>query len=262
MTWFPFDWTATLAGFGIGLIVGITGVGGGSLMTPLLISVFHLEKAVAIGTDLWFAGLTKVSGSIAHHRHGHVDYTITTLLLAGSIPASIGTTAWMHMVGMSKRADSALSFALGIALVLTAITIILRPVWHRVGLWLERWITDARRPWLTVACGVLLGVMVSLSSIGAGALGATLILLMYPRLPMARLVGTDIAHAVPLTLVAGIGHATLGNVEWRLLIELLIGSVPAIWLGAKLTKLLPDFWTRLALSTSLLLAAKKVLLLA
>ncbi len=117
MTWFPFDWTATLAGFGIGLIVGVTGVGGGSLMTPLLISVFNLEKAVAIGTDLWFAGLTKVSGSIAHHRHGHVDYKITTLLLAGSIPASIGTTAWMHMVGMSKKADSALSFALGVALV-------------------------------------------------------------------------------------------------------------------------------------------------
>ncbi|MGY0194290.1 sulfite exporter TauE/SafE family protein [Leptothrix sp. BB-4] len=263
MDWLPpFDWIAILSGFGIGLIVGVTGVGGGSLMTPLLISVFHLDKAVAIGTDLWFAGLTKVSGSWAHHRHGHVDYKITTLLLAGSIPASIGTTAWMHMVGITKKADSLLSFALGIALVLTAVTIILRPVWHRVGLWLERWITDARRPWLTLACGLILGVLVSLSSIGAGALGATLILLLYPRLPTPRLVGTDIAHAVPLTLVAGIGHATLGNVHWALLIELLLGSVPAIWLGAKLTKLLPDIWTRLALSCALLLAARKILLIA
>lgn len=259
---FTIDWLAIAAGFGIGLIVGVTGVGGGSLMTPLLISVFNLEKAVAIGTDLWFAGLTKVSGSIAHHRHGHVDYRITRWLLAGSIPASIATTAYMHMVGITKRADSMLSYALGIALVLTAVTIIFRPLWHRVGLWLERFITPQRQTGLTLVCGLILGVLVSLSSIGAGALGATMILLLYPRLPTTRLVGTDIAHAVPLTLVAGIGHATLGNVHWALLIELLVGSVPAIWIGARLTKMLPDVWTRLALCGSLLLAAKKILLTA
>ena len=256
-----FDPVAIAAGFGIGLIVGLTGVGGGSLMTPLLISVFHLDKAVAIGTDLWFAGLTKVSGSVAHHRHGHVDYRITTLLLTGSIPASIGTLAFMHYVGITKQADSALTVALGIALLLTAVTVMFRPVWHRVGLYLERWITPSRQPALTVACGLILGVLVSLSSIGAGALGATLILLIYPRLPTTRLVGTDIAHAVPLTLVAGAGHATLGNVNWLILIELLMGSLPAIWLGAKLTKLLPDALTRVALCISLLLAAKKVLMI-
>lgn len=238
MLGFTMEWLPIAAGFGIGLIVGITGVGGGSLMTPLLISVFNLEKAVAIGTDLWFAGLTKVSGSIAHHRHGHVDYRITGWLLAGSIPASIATTAWMHMVGITKQADSMLSYALGIALVLTAVTIIFRPVWHRVGLWLEQFITPPRQTGLTLLCGLILGVLVSLSSIGAGALGATMILLLYPRLPTARLVGTDIAHAVPLTLVAGIGHATLGNVHWMLLIELLVGSVPAIWLGARIWPLL------------------------
>jgi uncharacterized protein len=259
---FTIDWLAIAAGFGIGLIVGLTGVGGGSLMTPLLISVFSLEKAVAIGTDLWFACLTKVSGSVAHHRHGHVDYKITGLLLAGSIPASIATVAYMHMVGLTKKADSALTFALGLALVLTAVTVMMRPVWYRVGLWLERWITPARQPWLTVLCGLVLGVLVSLSSIGAGAVGATLILLMYPRMEMRRLVGTDIAHAVPLTLVAGIGHATLGNVHWLLLIELLMGSLPAIWLGAHLTKMLPDKYTRLALCASLLFAAKKILLIA
>ena len=262
MLGFTMEWLPIAAGFGIGLIVGITGVGGGSLMTPLLISVFNLEKAVAIGTDLWFAGLTKVSGSIAHHRHGHVDYRITGWLLAGSIPASIATTAWMHMVGITKQADSMLSYALGIALVLTAVTIIFRPVWHRVGLWLEQFITPPRQTGLTLLCGLILGVLVSLSSIGAGALGATMILLLYPRLPPARLVGADIAYAVPLTLVAGIGHATLGNVHWMLLIELLIGSVPAIWLGARLTKMLPDVWTRLALCASLLMAAKKILMTA
>jgi uncharacterized protein len=256
------DWLAILSGFGIGLIVGLTGVGGGSLMTPLLISVFSLEKAAAIGTDLWFACLTKVSGSVAHHRHGNVDYKITGLLLAGSLPGAIATLTYMHLVGLTKSADSALTFALGIALLLTAVTVILRPVWHRVGLYLERWITPARQPWLTVLCGLILGVLVSLSSIGAGAVGATLILLMYPRMEIRKLVGTDIAHAVPLTLVAGIGHATMGNVHWMLLLELLAGSLPAIWIGAKLTKMLPDTLTRLALCTSLLFAAKKVLVFA
>ena len=257
-----FDWTAIAAGAGVGLIVGLTGVGGGSLMTPLLISVFHLDKAVAIGTDLWFAGLTKVSGSVAHHREGHVDYHITKKLLLGSIPASIATMVFMHLEGISKSRDSTLAYALGIALLLTAITVAFRPVWHRVGIWLERWITRERRPAITVLCGAILGVLVSLSSIGAGALGATMILLLYPRLDMKRLVGTDIAHAVPLTIVAGIGHASLGNVEWVLLIELLAGSIPGIWVGAKLTKQLPETITRFALCICLVIAARKILLTA
>ena len=251
-----------LAGAGVGIIVGLTGVGGGSLMTPLLISVFGLDKAVAIGTDLWFAGLTKVSGAVAHHRENHVDPHITKKLLLGSIPAAILTMAYMHQTGMTKSGTNALAYALGIALLLTAVTVAFRPVWYRVGIWLERWITRERRPALTVLCGMILGVLVSLSSIGAGALGATLILLLYPRLDMKRLVGSDIAHAVPLTIVAGIGHASLGNVNWGLLVELLMGSIPGIWVGAKLTKHLPEKITRFALSACLVLAAKKVLLTA
>jgi uncharacterized membrane protein YfcA len=254
------DWTAIAAGAGVGLIVGVTGVGGGSLMTPLLISVFNLEKAVAIGTDLWFAGLTKVSGSIAHHREDHVDYHIVKNLLLGSIPMTIATMVYMHLVGLSKRSDSTLAYALGVALVLTAITVAFRPLWFKVGIWLEKFITRERRPFLTVLCGAILGVMVSLSSIGAGALGATMILLLYPRLDMKRLVGSDIAHAVPLTIVAGIGHASLGNVHWALLLELLLGSLPGIWIGAKLTKHLPETITRFALCICLLLAAKKILM--
>jgi uncharacterized membrane protein YfcA len=255
-----FDWTAVAAGAGVGAIVGLTGVGGGSLMTPLLISVFHLDKAIAIGTDLWFAGLTKVSGSVAHHRESHVDYHIVKKLLYGSIPATIATMIFMHVVGLKKSSDSMLSYALGIALLLTAVTVAFRPVWFKVGIWLERWVTRERRPYLTVLCGAILGVLVSLSSIGAGALGATMILLLYPRLDMKRLVGSDIAHAVPLTIVAGIGHASLGNVNWMLLIELLIGSIPGIWVGAKLTKHLPETITRFALCVCLVLAAKKVLM--
>jgi len=253
------DLIAIISGFGIGAIVGMTGVGGGSLMTPLLIGVFKLNPAVAIGTDLWFAAATKSGGAWAHHRHGHVDYRITGLLLAGSIPASIATIALMHYTGITKGWASALTFSLGIALLLTAVTVAYKAVWLRVALRLERWLPAARQRNLTVAAGALLGVLVSLSSIGAGAVGATLILMLYPRLPAQRLVGTDIAHAVPLTLVAGIGHATLGHVDWGLLAALLVGSLPGIWLGAQLTKSLPERLVRLLLCASLVTAGLKVI---
>ncbi|MEY4752096.1 MAG: hypothetical protein RIQ60_4310 [Pseudomonadota bacterium] len=253
------DLIAILSGFGIGAIVGMTGVGGGSLMTPLLISVFKLNPAVAIGTDLWFAGITKSGGAWAHHRHGHVDYRITGLLLLGSLPAAAATIALMHLTGVTKGWASALTFSLGIALLLTAVTVAYRDAWTSVGLRLERWIPESRKPVLTVAAGLLLGVLVSLSSIGAGAIGATLVLLLYPRLPAHRIVGTDIAHAVPLTLVAGLGHATLGNVEWVLLGSLLIGSLPGIWLGAHLTRRMPERIVRLLLCASLVTAGLKVI---
>lgn len=253
------DALAVASGFGIGAVVGMTGVGGGSLMTPLLIGVFRLNPAVAIGTDLWFAAITKTSGSVAHHRHGHVDYRILALLLAGSIPAAVATIAWMHVVGLDKKAMATLTFALGVALLLTAVTVAYRALWLKVGLKLDAWLPPARKPLLTVAAGLLLGVLVSLSSIGAGAIGATLILILHPRLETQKLVGTDIAHAVPLTLVAGIGHATLGHIAWELLAALLIGSLPGIWLGAKLTKTLPEKLTRALLCVSLVTAGVRVI---
>ncbi|MFM9915874.1 MAG: sulfite exporter TauE/SafE family protein [Rhizobacter sp.] len=253
------DPIAILSGFGVGAIVGMTGVGGGSLMTPLLLSVFKLNPAVAIGTDLWFAAVTKTAGSLSHHQAGHVDWRITRLLLSGSIPASLATIALMHLTGLTKGWASALTFSLGIALLLTAVTVAFKQIWVKVGRWLERWITDGNRPALTVLCGLILGVLVSLSSIGAGAIGATLILLLYPKLPSHRIVGSDIAHAVPLTLVAGIGHATLGNVEWSLLGALLIGSIPGIWLGAQLTRRMPERLVRTLLCLSLVTAGLKVI---
>lgn len=253
------DLIAILSGFGVGAIVGMTGVGGGSLMTPLLLTVFRLNPAVAIGTDLWFAAITKTSGAVAHHRHGHIDYRIVGLLLAGSIPASLATIALMHTTGITKGWASALTFSLGIALLLTAVTVAYKQAWQAVGLRLERWITESRKPTLTVMAGLILGVLVSLSSIGAGAIGATLILLLNPRLEARRLVGTDIAHAVPLTLVAGIGHATLGHVDWSLLAALLVGSIPGIWLGAQLTRHLPDRLIRALLCVSLVTAGLKVI---
>jgi hypothetical protein len=253
------DVLAVLSGFGVGAIVGMTGVGGGSLMTPLLIGVFKLNPAVAIGTDLWFAALTKTGGAVAHARHGHVDRRITLLLLAGSLPAAVATIALMHLTGITKGWAGALTVSLGIALLLTALVIANKDAWQRLGLKLERWLPESRKPTLTVASGVVLGVLVTLSSIGAGALGATLILLLYPRLAAHRLVGTDIAHAVPLTLVAGIGHATLGHVNWGLLAALLLGSLPGIWLGAQLTKTMPERFVRGLLCISLVTAGLKVI---
>jgi uncharacterized protein len=253
------DWIAVIAGFAVGAVVGVTGVGGGSLMTPLLIGVFKLNPAVAIGTDLWFAALTKTGGAIAHHRHGHVERGIAKLLLLGSLPAAVATIAWMHLTGATKAWSSVLTLSLGVGLLLTAVVVAYRPAWQRLGLRLEAWIPARRKPLLTVLVGALLGVLVTLSSIGAGALGATLILLLYPRLPAPQVVGTDIAYAVPLTLVAGIGHATLGHVDWALLAALLVGSLPGIWLGARLTKSLPDKLIRSLLAGSLLIAGLKVI---
>ena len=253
------DFIAVLSGFGVGAIVGMTGVGGGSLMTPLLLSVFKLNPAVAIGTDLWFAAITKTAGSVSHHQSGHVDWRITRLLLLGSIPASLATVALMHFTGITKGWAAALTFSLGIALLVTAVTVAFKPVWHGVGLRLERWIPENRKSLLTVLCGLLLGVLVSLSSIGAGAIGATLIMLLYPRLESHRVVGTDIAHAVPLTLVAGIGHATLGHIDWALLGALLVGSIPGIWIGAQLTRKMPEKLVRALLCLSLVGAGLKVI---
>ncbi len=253
------DSIAILAGFAVGAIVGMTGVGGGSLMTPLLIGVFKLNPAVAIGTDLWFAALTKTGGAVAHARHGHVDWRITRLLLVGSLPAALATIALMHATGITKGWAAALTFSLGIALLLTAVVVAFKKTWQAVGLKLERWLPESRKAPLTIASGVVLGVLVTLSSIGAGALGATLILLLYPRLAAHRLVGTDIAHAVPLTLVAGFGHATLGHVDWALLAALLVGSLPGIWLGAQLTRRMPERIVRGLLCISLVTAGVKVI---
>ena len=253
------DWIAILSGFGVGAIVGLTGVGGGSLMTPLLLTVFKLNPAVAIGTDLWFASISKTAGSAAHHQAGHVQWRVTALLLAGSIPASLATVALMHWTGLTQGWASALTFSLGIALLLTAVTVAYKQVWHALGLRLERLIPASRKPALTVVCGLILGVLVSLSSIGAGAIGATLIMLLYPRLESRRVVGTDIAHAVPLTLVAGIGHATLGHVDWNLLGALLIGSIPGIWIGAQLTRKMPETLVRTLLCVALVTAGLKVI---
>ncbi len=253
------DVAAIASGFAVGVIVGLTGVGGGSLMTPLLMGVFRLEPVIAIGTDLWFAALTKSSGAVAHARHKQVDWRLTRQLLAGSIPAALATLAAMHISGLTKAWAATLTLTLGIALLLTAIAVAFKSKWSQLGLRLEKHLSDRGRDALTIAAGALLGFCVTLSSVGAGALGVTMMLLLHPRLQTRTLVGTDIAHAVPLTLVAGAGHAWMGHVEWLLLASLLMGSIPGIWIGAQLTRRLPEGLIRGLLCCSLVTAGVKVL---
>jgi uncharacterized membrane protein YfcA len=242
------DGLYVLSGFLVGAIVGVTGVGGGSLMTPLLVLLFGIAPVTAVGTDLLFASITKVGGAWAHARRGGVEWKIVARLAAGSLPAAAATLLLLHwFVADQKGLTHIISVALGFALLLTAGSLLFR---ERLHAWAAR--RAARNPLpgpdrtllRTVIVGAVLGALVSASSVGAGALGVTALFFLYPRLSAARIVGTDIAHAVPLTLVAGLGHAAAGVVDWSLLASLLVGSLPGIWLGSNFGRKLPEPFLR------------------
>jgi hypothetical protein len=252
------DPAQAVSGFAVGAVVGITGVGGGSLMTPLLVLFFGIHPATAVGTDLLHAAITKAGGTYVHAKHRRVDWRITALLAAGSLPASV-TTLWiLHEVSGSLKGGSKLITAtLGIALLLTAAALLLHARLQRLSR-AHRADTD-HHPAFTVVVGVALGFLVSISSVGAGALGVTALLFLYPRLPTARVVGSDLAHAVPLTLVAGLGHWLFGSVDWPLLGSLLVGSLPGIYLGSQLVGRIPDQVLRMLLALVLVLAGTKLI---
>jgi len=258
----PMDWLTTLSGFSVGLIVGLTGVGGGSLMTPLLVLVFGVAPVTAVGTDLLFAALTKAGGAWAHARRSNVDWNVVAWLAAGSVPASAATLVLLHLfVPHPDKLSAIVSVALGIALILTACALVFREKLHawaarRAPASIDRKLTSRR----TLIVGAILGVLVTVSSVGAGALGVTALFFLYPGLAAARIVGTDIAHAVPLTLVAGLGHAAAGVVDWRLLVALLVGSLPGIWLGSSLSQKIPERVLRTALAAMLVLIGGKLAL--
>ena len=256
------DIAYTIAGFSVGAIVGLTGVGGGSLMTPLLVLMFGINPSVAVGTDLLYAAVTKAGGTVVHGLKGTVDWTVTRRLASGSIPASALTllTLGYFAPGGIGGATAVIKVALGIALLLTAMAIIFRKHIQAFALARSAGKENPRRTAvLTVLTGIVLGVLVSISSVGAGALGVSALFFLYPRLPTLRIVGSDIAHAVPLTLVAGIGHWFLGSVDWSLLGSLLIGSLPGIWLGSHVSTRVPDRVLRPILATMLVLVGSKLI---
>lgn len=251
----------SVSGFAVGLLVGLTGVGGGSLMTPLLMLVFGVNPATAVGTDLLYASITKTGGTLVHGLNGTVDWPITVRLAAGSVPATVLTLLVLHHFGIDAESTSRLvSSVLGVTLILTALSLVLRRrIQHYAASHLEG-SSRRRTAVLTTLCGAVLGVLVSLSSIGAGAIGITLLLLLYPHLPTARIVGSDIAHAVLLTLIAGFGHWMLGSVNWPLLASLLLGSLPGIGIGSLASAHVPDRVLRPILATTLALVAGKLLI--
>jgi hypothetical protein len=258
------DWLYTFSGFIVGFVVGVTGVGGGSLMTPLLVLIFGVAPATAVGTDLLYASLTKMGGSWVHGRRGTVDWKVVKLLTLGSLPAALLSMALLHYLALDeKHLKSLITSVLSIALLLTAAALLFKPYLIKLGKRSDGVIVELHAHHLTgatILTGAILGVLVTISSVGAGALGVVVLLFLYPRAPMAKIVGTDIAHAVPLTLIAGMGHAALGTVNYGLLGSLLLGSLPGIYLGSHLGIKIPDHVLRPILATMLTIIGIKLML--
>jgi len=255
------DLAYSVAGFAVGAIVGLTGVGGGSLMTPLLVLGFGVPAVTAVGTDLLYAGFTKTGGAISHGLKGNVDWKVTGLLAAGSVPGTALAIAALSALPPASPATRVLvSTALGVMLVLTAIALVFRA---RLLAWAQANAGGGiarHRNAATIATGALIGLAVTFSSVGAGAVGVTALLLLFPLLATVRIVGSDIAHAVPITLLAGFGHALLGNVNWPMLASLLVGSLPGILVGSHLAPRIPERALRHSLAAVLLLAGGKLVL--
>jgi uncharacterized membrane protein YfcA len=255
-----------IAGAIVGLLLGISGVGGGAILTPLLISVFGVDLKVAVGTDLLFASITKVGGSFVHHNaNKSVDWKIVGLLCAGSLPASLITLYFMDQLGrMGKELTHAILLTLGASLLLTAGAMILRAFLQTKRVsgegaeGLEA--PSAPQAFATILMGFVLGALVTFTSVGAGAIGTVALMLIYPKLPAVKIVGTDLSYAIPLTAVAGLGHLKMGHVDFHLLIGLLAGSLPGIWAGSLLSGRIPSGFLRIVLAVLLLLTGLKYLL--
>jgi hypothetical protein len=258
--WHGIDPAYALSGLLVGVLVGLTGTGGGSLMTPLLL-FFGIHPATAVGTDLLFTAITKIVGTAIHGWKGSVDWPLVARLAAGSVPATIITVLFIgHFQGNRTLLNSIITSTLGVAVLVTAITVLFR-TWILTHL--SRGgspLTAKRSLAYSILLGAVIGIVVSLSSVGAGAIGVTALLIIYPLMPMGRLVGSDIAHAVPLTLIAGAGYWYLGSVDWELLCSLLVGSIPGIVVGSLASARIPDRVIRPILASILLVVGAKLIL--
>jgi uncharacterized membrane protein YfcA len=258
------NWINCAAGFGVGALVGLTGVGGGSLMAPIMILLFGIAPHTAVGTDLWFAATTKIVGAWIHGKKGTVDKQILRRMFCGSLPAAILTLIWLYTSGAGESHSRLMFKTLGVTLILTSIAAVFRKRVHAFGermrgskpIEFKSW-----QPILTVLAGAILGFLVTFTSIGAGALGAVMLLYLYPfRLTASALVGTDIVHAIPLTILAGIGHLLMGNVNYGLLLNLLLGSIPGIVVGSLASTHAPEKIVRSAISLMIAVVGVKMVL--
>lgn len=252
--------TYVISGFAVGLLVGLTGVGGGSLMTPLLTLLFGVSPSVAVGTDLAFAATTKAAGTMAHRYRRTVHWDIVRHLCFGALPAAVLATIALKYFGtLDKHINQIIRYSIAGSVLLTVVALLFR---GRMQAWMtrhpEKQLQGAKLTATTIAVGAILGTLVTISSIGAGAIGATILVLLYPRLSPAEIAGTDIAYAVPLTAIAAFGHWWLGSINWMLLAALLLGSVPGITIGSLAAKAVPEKILRALLATTLTGVAAKM----
>lgn len=256
------DWMYTVSGFLVGLIVGITGVGGGSLMTPLLVLFFGVAPATAVGTDLLYASLTKTMGGWVHGRNGTVDWKVVGLLSLGSFPAALVSIALLKFLALDEKTlRSLITSVLSVALLATAVALLLKDHIQKIARRKDGTLYELHHRYLpaaTIVTGVIVGTLVTVSSIGAGVLGTVALLFLYPRMAAVKVVGTDIVHAVPLTAVAGMGHIALGTVDFVLLGSLLLGSLPGIYIGSHLSAKVPEKVLRPLLAAMLLIIGLKM----
>ncbi len=253
--------TYIVSGFAVGLLVGMTGVGGGSLMTPLLTLLFGVPPSVAVGTDLAFASITKGAGTFTHRLRGTVHWDIVKLLCIGALPAAVlATLALKHFGTLNAEIGQLIRYSIAGSVLLTVVALLFK---GKMLAWInarpERQLQGRALASATIISGAVLGTLVTISSIGAGAIGATLLVMLYPRLSSAEVAGTDIAYAVPLTAIAALGHWWLGSINWELLAMLLIGSVPGITLGSWVARAVPERFLRGLLAMTLTGVAAKLI---
>ncbi|MDN2679803.1 sulfite exporter TauE/SafE family protein [Janthinobacterium sp. SUN033] len=250
-----------VSGFAVGLLVGMTGVGGGSLMTPLLTLLFGVPPSVAVGTDLAFASITKSAGTLTHRLRGTIRWDIVKRLCLGALPAAVVSTLALKSFGtLSPEIGQIIRYSIAGSVLLTVVALIFK---GRMLAWInahpEKQLQGNKLAAATIISGAVLGVLVTVSSIGAGAIGATLLVMLYPRMSSAEVAGTDIAYAVPLTAIAALGHWWLGSIHWELLASLLVGSLPGITLGSWVARSVPEKFLRVLLAMTLTGVAVKLI---
>ncbi len=258
------DFSFTIAGFIVGFIVGMTGVGGGSLMTPILVLGFGIQPAIAVGTDLLYAAITKSGGVFVHHKHNNIQWPVVILLSFGSIPACLSSIFLIKELAVAGvNYDDLIMTILSIALILTAVFLFTQNRLHRLS---EQEQFDAitllhrkyRKP-ATIFAGAVIGILVTFSSIGAGVIGAACLCFLYPEFKTIQIVATDLAYAIPITAIAGLGHAYIGTVDYILLGSLLIGSLPGIYAGSHFGTFLPEKVMRPVLASMLLIIGVRLI---
>ena len=263
---FDIDIVYVISGLAVGLLVGLTGVGGGSLMTPLLTVLFGVPATTAVGTDLAFAAITKGAGTLVHRLRNTVNWKIVGLACLGSVPASLVTISILHGLDIQNAdkgspIDVFIRWSIAFCVMLTVFALIFKT---KIVNWIQNnpkaQLKDQTRSIATIVAFAVIGTLVTVSSIGAGAVGVMALFMLYPHLKASEIAGTDIAYAVPLTTVAAFGHFSLGTVDFGLLGALLLGSIPGITVGSYLSRSVPERFLRGVLATTLTAVAAKLVM--